>query len=274
MSSVKVEHNKNKPYAQLSKKTIWDTNLSLQAIGLWARCISRPSDWVIRTSELARSCGLNIKTIRKIIEELEKNNYILKVERRDKSTGKPLFDGVEYTIFEEQQTDEELKQRLSDIQKSFTKTTFWAPMKQTLLNNEGILKNKDIKKESSSSPSKLSFKDSSKKELKKKISFEDKEFEEAWIKYEAQEKGKVGNVIGWLKKVIETDRNDKGKETKEQRIERHKKQAKGNEGDIGLSRIVSGRTYVEFINGMKSLVVNYDVKEEEWVNKTNKYFKK
>ena len=58
MSILRVKHDKKNPYVMINREALWDKDLSLQAIGLWARLLSRPDDWKIYVSELAQSCGL------------------------------------------------------------------------------------------------------------------------------------------------------------------------------------------------------------------------
>lgn len=106
---IRVKHNKENPYVMLNKKSIWDLNLSLEAVGLWTRLMSRPDDWEIRISELINSCKEGKDKIHKIINELIKNKYIYRHQERVSGKRKNQFSKVVYYIFETQATDEEIK---------------------------------------------------------------------------------------------------------------------------------------------------------------------
>src|SRR5580765_9040605 len=53
---VRVVHNRENPYVQINKISLWDIGLSLKATGLWARCLSRPNNWTFSLSELIKKC--------------------------------------------------------------------------------------------------------------------------------------------------------------------------------------------------------------------------
>jgi predicted transcriptional regulator len=112
-SILKIKHGPEKPYVMLDKASLWDKKLSLKAVGLWARLMSRPDDWVIRVSELAVSCDLNKETIYKIINELIKEGYAYRRKIIDPETGQFLC--FETYVFEVKQSEE-------DIQKMFPHT--------------------------------------------------------------------------------------------------------------------------------------------------------
>lgn len=120
MSVVRIVHNRENPYVQLNKKTLWDTRLSLQAVGLWARCMSRPEDWIFRTAELAKACGLNIETLRRYLNELTETNYVIAIQK--KVHGSSRFCGYDYIFFEFPVTEEEKAQYIEDLKKSLPNT--------------------------------------------------------------------------------------------------------------------------------------------------------
>lgn len=82
MTIIRTIHDKKNPYVMLNKEALWDPNLSLEAAGLWARLMSRPDDWMFRTAELSKSCGVSIDAINKILKELISNGYAYRHQTR------------------------------------------------------------------------------------------------------------------------------------------------------------------------------------------------
>lgn len=126
---IRVHHNIDHPYVMISKKSLWDTQLSLEATGLLARLLSRPSDWQIRITELIKSskCGKN--KIYRMLNELIEAGYCFRYQSMDNPERKGQFNQIEYIIFEEAKSKEE-------IQKMFTLPCFTRTLNDPLLNNK------------------------------------------------------------------------------------------------------------------------------------------
>lgn len=104
MSIVRIQHDKDRPYVLLNKKALNDQNLSLAAVGLWARLLSRPDDWQIYTKELTKSCGCGRDKIHSLLRELIQNGYCYR--HREKVAGKHI--GCDYTVFESKQSERDM----------------------------------------------------------------------------------------------------------------------------------------------------------------------
>ena len=72
MSIIRTFHNKENPYVCLNKKALWDENLSLKAIGLWSRCLSRPTNWIFSLAEMVKHTREGMCSLKKCINEREK----------------------------------------------------------------------------------------------------------------------------------------------------------------------------------------------------------
>lgn len=131
MSIVRVVHNKENPYVILNKQSLWDSALSLKAVGLWARLLSRPDDWKISVRELAKSCNLNKDTIGRLINELIEAGYAHKIYRRVEGN---RFGGTEYHIFETKISKEEIKKMFP--QPAFSDPEISDPEKPDILSND------------------------------------------------------------------------------------------------------------------------------------------
>jgi len=114
---IRTYHNKEKPYVMLCKKSLWDERLSLEAVGLWSRLISRPDDWQIHITELAKSCRKNRDTINKYMNELCEFGYAVRWQERQQNsdgTFSSRFGAGHYLIFEEPKSAEEIKEILTE----------------------------------------------------------------------------------------------------------------------------------------------------------------
>lgn len=144
MTVIRTVHNKENPYVQLNKKALNDPNLSLHAIGLWARCMSRPDDWVFCIKEMVSRFKEGKAIIYKCINELIKHGYALKGQRTKQNDGSKkggkrfLFDSVDYLFFEFQITAEEKAYYEKDFQKLFPLSDFQLPQ-VTLTQNQPLL---------------------------------------------------------------------------------------------------------------------------------------
>jgi hypothetical protein len=108
MAVIRTYHNKENPYVQINKQALWDENLSLEAVGLWARLLSRPDDWTFKVSEIAKSCSCSKERIYRILNELIDNGYAARYQANDK--GK--FQSFETYVFEFKTSKEEIQKML------------------------------------------------------------------------------------------------------------------------------------------------------------------
>lgn len=103
---VRVQHDKQNPYTIINKKSIWDEKLSLEAVGLLARLISRPDDWRVDIRELQKSCRCGRDKILRILNELQEAGYAF---RYQPICAKGKFGNLETLIFETPKTPEEIQ---------------------------------------------------------------------------------------------------------------------------------------------------------------------
>jgi hypothetical protein len=150
MSVIRVSHNRENPYVLLNKEALRNPELSLRAVGLWARCMSRPNDWCFRVSEIIKSSKEGKQAIYKTLEELIKKNYVLRIQKINIQNSRFTGSSTDYIIFEfpltEQQKQEELK-------KFFPRSDFQDPVKSTLLSKENQTESSSFEEERSCSVS-------------------------------------------------------------------------------------------------------------------------
>lgn len=159
MSIVRTVHNKENPYAQINKKALWDKDLSLEAVGLWARLLSRPDDWRVSVTELSKSCGCSVKKIYRILNELVDHGYACRFQAKEEE-GK--FAPFETIVFETKKPKQQIEKMFPLTQKRLsgkplsanratTKTNLPKTEKTTTTEPPEIPKKEPQKKSSSSS---------------------------------------------------------------------------------------------------------------------------
>lgn len=112
MTIVRTKHNVQKKYTILNNETLRDPKLSLEAVGLWARLLSRPDDWEISVQELKKSCGCGENKIYKLLNELIGLGYVYRSQTRKMKNKKSVFGKFEYIVFEN-------REEMESFQKSF-----------------------------------------------------------------------------------------------------------------------------------------------------------
>lgn len=99
---VRVVHNRENPFVQLNKKSLWDKNLSNHAIGLWARLMSKPDDWHFNMENLIADLPKDgRKSHDSALKELMEQGYVVRYDFYEKDE-KGRFKGKvsEYVVFE------------------------------------------------------------------------------------------------------------------------------------------------------------------------------
>ncbi len=105
MSIVRIQHDKDKPYAQINKIGLETPTVSWAAKGLWAYLIGRPDNWRVSVAHLSKiytgnQRGNGEKAVRAILNELIEEGYMQSEEVREKD-GK--FKGLNYVVYESRQ---------------------------------------------------------------------------------------------------------------------------------------------------------------------------
>ncbi len=151
MTIIRVIHNRENPYVQLNKHGLWDERLSLKAIGLWARCMSKPDNWEFHISEICKHTKEGKTSVYNAINELIETGYCIRHQLRE-GPNQSRWGGVQYIFLEFPLKDEELESFKKSLPYScFQHPEISDPEKQPLLNIECIpntnLPKKELKKE-------------------------------------------------------------------------------------------------------------------------------
>ncbi len=97
MAIVRTPKDKNNHFVQADKELINNKNLSAKAKGIMLYILSKPDNWSVYESEIAKNMNDGVKSIRSGIKELMEHGYIERKQRRC-SGGK--FIGYDYTVYE------------------------------------------------------------------------------------------------------------------------------------------------------------------------------
>lgn len=143
MSVIRIVHNRENPYVQLNKQALWNVNLSLKAIGLWARCLSRPDDWEFHVSEMASSGKEGKDAVLAAINELISEGYALRIANRKSDTKR--FESVVYIIFEFPISEEEKSAYGEEFKKMFPVQEKPLMEKPLMENPQLLKKDKELK---------------------------------------------------------------------------------------------------------------------------------
>lgn len=145
-------YHKKRGYTDLQNSVLNNNKLSNGAIGLWAKCQSKPLDWKFYISELAKNGKDKRTAINSQIKELIDAGLCLRIRLRStESNGKTLFKGIEYIFFPEPATEEEKKECLDELKKCFPQSGF---LHAEFLNaeNQQLQKNDNKKRFTNDSP--------------------------------------------------------------------------------------------------------------------------
>jgi len=101
MAVFRVEKDTN--YTTMCNHHLRDKNLSLKAKGLLSLFLSLPDEWHYSVRGIAAICKEGVDGINSTLQELEKNGYLTRHQKRQ--TGGRMGE-TEYVIFEQPRTDQ------------------------------------------------------------------------------------------------------------------------------------------------------------------------
>ena len=248
MSIVRVKHNRENPYVMINREALWDKNMSLEAVGLWTRLLSRPDDWKISAIELAKSNCCGIKKIYSLLQELIENGYASRSQEMPK--GHKGFGKVLYEVYE-------FKNILTLGHLARSVSTRSVGGHTTNKGSNQVLKETNNPPLPPPNPPLPPTKEEE-EELQKRF------------KERPKDARRIACRKKWEEKVLKDIRIDsRAKEDASKAISQRKLLAAEWDGKKfnGMDVVVSPQ-YVEFTHGSFSRLVRYDVSEEEWRIKT------
>ncbi|MDR3560502.1 MAG: helix-turn-helix domain-containing protein [Negativicutes bacterium] len=91
-------HKRELPFVQVDKHFINDARLSYKAKGILLYLLSKPDDWKVYESEIAKHAADKLHSVRSGIKELIEFGYITRQKKRNEQN---QFMGYDYNVFEQ-----------------------------------------------------------------------------------------------------------------------------------------------------------------------------
>jgi len=302
MSVIRNRHNAKNQYIVLDQATAWDENLSLKAIGLWARCISRPDNWTFFISEMAKNGKEKERAIYAAIRELKEANLCIFMQHRIVGTkeGKKInrIASTEYFFFQIPLTEDEKEKFIEQEREKFKKylqdggfvdVGFVDVENDALTKNNSKYTEENIQTVAAPIESKESTKHPNEtlekagldgKQIGKLMKeFPKEEIDEA-IKFMKQQTSFIENPFGWLRKCLKEKWHNNAKlHSKENLINKNIAMAKHIESKVKgnlkhNSNIEAGPNGIIFYRGANIwefiyTLVNFEEKVNSELNKMN-----
>jgi hypothetical protein len=99
-SIIRVEHNVEKPYVQVSRKMLTDSEIDLQLKGFLAHLLSKPTDWKIIPALYAKEVKVSLPTLYRIMKRGIETGYIYRSLEKYQERGQ-WKTSCHYVVFED-----------------------------------------------------------------------------------------------------------------------------------------------------------------------------
>ena len=174
--------NKLSNYQVIPRELIFDNTLSDRARFVYCYMASKPNGWDFYMNPMAKEIGYSVETLRKYINELVENGWLVKGEQKNEG----LFGAVTYTLNDSKTKNEE---ESSDCTKNSDTEKIRHGEIPTQYNIDTLHSRDDR---------------NGKEERDKSLSKKDEWFEECWSAY--RRKGKKGKAKTYWDKLKEDER--------------------------------------------------------------------
>lgn len=264
-------HDKENPYAQISRNLIRDKNISPECCMILIYLLSHTENWQLSPKQLYSHFGehMGINKIYKLIGEAIAAGYIFREDIKINNLRKkckyfvsetPKF--KKYLRRDDFGDREERDHENRDITKEHN------PDSQEITS---------LKEPPPLTPTPIPIKEKTKEDWWRG-SFQNitsrEHFDSAWQEYLEQPLSNVKHIKAWLIAVIQRKLTEGRLETeKEQMIDRHRNEANLND-NFGCENTISAyEEYVEIVRGNMVDHIPYNLNDEDWKKATDKYFK-
>jgi hypothetical protein len=103
---IRTRKNRENPYVMIDKTGINDERLSLKAKGLLATLLSKPDDWKVYITQLAKTCKDGVDSVKSALKELREYGYVTMERIRDE---KGRITQTEWIVYEQPIYDEKIE---------------------------------------------------------------------------------------------------------------------------------------------------------------------
>lgn len=262
-------HDKEHPYAMISRDLIRDKNLSPECRMLLIYLLSHTENWQLNPKQLHDHFGdhIGVNKIYKLITEAMEAGYILREDIKINN----LRRSCKYFVSETPKFKKCFRRydfrdhgirnhENSDITKEHIPESEEKP----LLEEPPPLISSLIKEKTKEDWWRSYFSKVTSKEL----------FDSAWHEYLEQPLGSVKHLKGWLTAVIQRKLAEESLEAEKQElINKHREEAKRFDNFLQGNTIVAEQNYVRIVRGQIEDHIPYNLNEEDWKKATELYFR-
>lgn len=149
MTCIRVLHRKNK-FLQVSRATLQDNSISLEALGFLCYCLSQHPDFIFHREVICNERKIGKDKFYSIINELYKNGYAFRYQYKDLNNNR--YGKNYYVLIEEKATPEEIEILRDEFKKSLPHPDFPLPAFPLPENPEPYIDNRIDKYKETTTP--------------------------------------------------------------------------------------------------------------------------
>ena len=99
MAVIRVQHDHEKPFVQVSRELLKDTTIDLQSKGL-VFMLDKPDNWTVRPRGMARELKVSKNTVYRILEKLIAARYVTRTDIRRRKPDGTIEQASLYDVYE------------------------------------------------------------------------------------------------------------------------------------------------------------------------------
>lgn len=106
MAVIRVQHDHEKTFVQVSRELLKDTSIDLQAKGLLVFMLDKPDNWNVRPRDLAWELKVSKNTVYRILEKLISAHYVARTDIRRRKPDGTFEQASIYDVYENRKVAE------------------------------------------------------------------------------------------------------------------------------------------------------------------------
>ncbi len=112
MGVIRITKKRRDPFVQIDLKTVCDSSISLQELGLLTHLLSKDDDYDFHVDVIARERNLSTRQIYRILDRLIKAGYVNRILHRIQTKKGLWKSDSRYQVFETSEMCQEYKDRI------------------------------------------------------------------------------------------------------------------------------------------------------------------
>lgn len=132
------EHDERHPYVVINKRILDDEDLSADCVGVLSYMLSRPDDWKVYVSQVAKRFQMSKGKVYSILKELSKVGYVIRTQAHVKGR----YSEIRYQFFENKlKIPVPFPDKSTTIQENLQLRVFQHAVKQRAVKRDSLLSN-------------------------------------------------------------------------------------------------------------------------------------